>query len=179
MSAILRWILAGGILWFLVALGLTAYLAKIQAPANESNVQAQVVDLVLQKVIGWGGELGHFIAPVVQLALIVMILIVAAERFGFTHDKKAWGGFAGLGTANNVQALIAITIIGALVIGVLGGVDRIDVLKDLALVVVGFYFGTRRRQGEVEDAVAAGVASATQLPSPDSTPNPEVAERSL
>ena len=35
------------------------------------------------RLIDAGQSLGHFIAPVLQLALIIMILIAAAEQFGF------------------------------------------------------------------------------------------------
>jgi hypothetical protein len=67
-----------------------------------------------------------------------------------------------------VQAFIAVAIVGALVIGALAGIGRIDTLKDIALVVVGFYFGTRRSQTSINEAVeagtAAGVAAAVQMP---------------
>jgi hypothetical protein len=115
---------------------------------------------LLPWVIDWGGMLGRFIAPIIQLLFIVMILIAAAERFGFTQENREWAGFSALGATNNVQAFIAVSVVGALVLGALAGVD-ISALKDIALVVVGFYFGTRHREGEIEAAVAAGVDVAT------------------
>jgi hypothetical protein len=177
MNSVLKWIVGVGVIWFVVTLGLTAYLAWIQASSHAATVNEQVVSGVLSNVMGWGSALGHFIAPVVQIALIVMILIVAAERFGFTGDQRHWGGFAALGATNNVQAFIAVAVIGGLVVGMFGGLlnsDAVKDLKDLALVVVGFYFGTRRRQGDVEDAVAAGIATAAQQP-PGATPTPDQA----
>ena len=173
MSSILRWIVGVGFLWLVVTLGLTAYVARFEvSPQGPTSPADAVVYNMSKSVLEWGQQLGHFIAPIVQIALIVMILIAAAERFGFTEEKRLWGGFEALGAANNVQAFIAVTVIGALVIGVLGGVEKVDALKDLALVVVGFYFGTRRKQGDVEDAVAAGIASASQPPAAPA-PNPD------
>ena len=152
-------------------MGLTAYLASVQG--SPQSASSAVVNTVLSDLLQWGAALGHFIAPVVQIALIVMILIAAAERFGFTQEKRLWGGFAALGAASNVQAFIAVAIIGGLVFGMFGGLlssEATKDLKDLALVVVGFYFGTRRRQGEVEEAVAARMGSANQPP-PDAQPS--------
>jgi hypothetical protein len=170
MSSILKWIVGVRAVWFAVTLGLMAYLTWVHAssqgaPAGATSVGEQVVTGVLAHVLDWGTQLGHFIAPIVQIALIIMIMIAAAERFGFTAEKRLWSGFAALGAENNVQAFIAVAIIGGLVLGMFGGLlgsDAIKDLKDLALVVVGVYFGTRRRQGEVEEAVAAGIATATQ-----------------
>lgn len=136
--------------------------------ASWPGVQEQAPQLtaIASQVKTMGSELGTFIAPILQLALVLLILIAAAERFGFTAEKRDWAGFAALGAANNVQAFIAVAIVGALVIGALSGIGRIDVLKDIALVVVGFYFGTRRSQTSINEAVqagtAAGVAAAAQ-----------------
>lgn len=176
MSSILKWIVGVGIAWFVVTLGATGYLAWIErnptegaATSQNSNAAEAVVNALIHDLLDWGAALGHFIAPVVQIALVVMILIAAAERFGFTQEKRLWSGFAALGTANNVQAFIAVAIVGGLVFGMLGRLLDTSAqsdLKDLALVVVGFYFGTRRRQGEVEDAVAGAKANATTDQSP-------------
>jgi len=154
MNVLLGWIIAVGLLWFTLTTGLTLYLAK----SPPVDPQKSVASLILAEAVKWGPNLGNFIAPVLQVALIIMILIAAAERFGLTKDKN-WAGFAALSIPTNVQAFIAVAIIGAVVIAALAGLDKGGVLKDLALVVVGFYFGTRRRQGEIEEAVAAGAAA--------------------
>ncbi len=169
MNSIIRWIVGVGVIWLIVTTSLTAYIAT-HPIENEKN---NILPAISMKLIDAGENLGHFIAPVLQLALIIMILIAAAERFGFTLETKNWSGFAALGAANNVQAFIAVTVISGVVIAALVGLDSQGVLKDLALVVVGFYFGTRRRQNEIEDAVAAGAAAGTAAqaapPAPDST----------
>ncbi len=51
---------------------------------------------------------------------------------------------------NNVQALIAIIIVSSVCIAALAGVREVNALKDLALVVVGFYFGSRRRPVDID-----------------------------
>ncbi len=104
----------------------------------------------------------------------MLILLAAAERFGLLDGKAEWAKSIGaLGASANVQAFVAVVIIGALVIGALADIKRIDVLKDIALVVVGFYFGTRRSQSTINEAVQAGTAAgiaAAQYPSTASDP---------
>jgi hypothetical protein len=175
MASVLRWVVGVGIIWFVVALALTACLAWLGASPEVTSGQ-RVLQSVLSEVLDWGASLGRFIAPIVQIALVVMILIIAAERFGFTAEKRLWSGFAAMGSSNNVQAFIAITIIGGLVIGIIGGLvtgDGVKDLKDLALVVVGFYFGTRRGQGEVEAGKpVAGGNEPTTIPDQQNPPLP-------
>lgn len=118
MSSILKWIVGVGAVWFAVTLGLTAYLTWLHAssqssqgaPAGATPVGEQVVTGVLHNVMEWGAQLGHFIAPIVQIALIIMIMIAAAEQFGFTAEKRLWSGFAaqeavaaGIATATQQQ----------------------------------------------------------------------------
>jgi hypothetical protein len=165
MQSIIRWTVGLGVVWFVVYMGLTAF---ISTPGVTQN--APLVASLAMEVQALGKSLGNFIAPILQLALVLVILIAAAERFGFTAERRDWAGFAALSTANNVQAFIAVVIVGALVVGALAGIGRIDTLKDIALVVVGFYFGTRRSQTSINEAVevgtAAGVAAAVQAAPP-------------
>lgn len=146
LTTILRWILLVGVLWFFLAAGLVALQSEF--PEN------LMLQAILPRVIDWGAALARFAAPIIQLLFIIIILVAAAERFGLTGEKREWPGLAALSTSNNVQAFIAVTIVGALVLGALAGED-IGALKDIALVVVGFYFGTRRRQSDLDPEVAA------------------------
>jgi hypothetical protein len=161
---------------YIVALGILGLLFQIclffLIPIVQESGQASIFAPALMSTSTWLSAMGVFVAPIVQLVVIVWVLLAAAEKFGFTQEKRDWSGFAALGTSNNVQAFIAVAIIGALVIGVLGGIRGVDTLKDIALVVVGFYFGTRQGRAAIETAVAAGVAAGRQEQQAAPAPSP-------
>ncbi|MBZ9765526.1 hypothetical protein LB526_01965 [Mesorhizobium sp. CA6] len=150
-------IFLGGLVWVAVTAGLT-YLAT---QSNDPSIK-----MIAEQTLQIGYTIGHFLRPILQMALVVFILLTAAERIGFLDEDSSWRLHLGsLSQGNNVQAFIAVAIIGALVVSAVGNVGDTGVLKDLALVVVGFYFGTRRREGEVQDAAnAAAERVATTLP---------------
>jgi len=79
-----------GFLWFVFTTGLAAYLAKYP-PADPQN---SMLKTILDATLLFGSSLGSFIAPVLRVALIIMILVAAAERFGLTKERRDWAGFA-------------------------------------------------------------------------------------
>ncbi|WP_105430218.1 hypothetical protein [Neorhizobium sp. T6_25] len=140
-----------GVLWLLLVLGIQ-YLA-LEQPSNMS------IAALNGTVQTWSQAMGQFISPILQLALILIILLAAAEKLGFSASDANNNTFSlfGLAKSTSVQAFIAVAIIVAVVIGALANIARIDVLKDLALVVVGFYFG--KRPGETIAAKVDGSES--------------------
>jgi hypothetical protein len=82
------------------------------------------------------------------------------------NRSPAWNNFR----STSIQGIIAVIIVGSVAIVALwqGGEQGLAPLKDLALVVVGFYFGTRRSEVEAE-AIAAGVAKGAAVPPTPST----------
>lgn len=160
MQSVIGWTVGVGLLWFVCSVGVSVL-------ASASGVSEKFPGLVAvsRHVMEIGGALGTFIAPVLQLTLILFILVAVAERFGFTTEKRDWSKF--VSTTSNVQALIAVVIVCALVVGALAGIARVDVLKDIALVVVGFYFGTRGSQASNGEALQSGtVAALPAAPAP-------------
>lgn len=85
----------------------------------------------------------EFIRPFLQLVIVLIILEWLLGRFGISLDKNfktlEW----------NVQTIIAIVVIIAFALAALSGVEGASMLKDLALVVVGFYFGTQKKTIEI------------------------------
>ena len=168
MNTIIRWVVVLGLIWFIALMGIT--IAQFYVPPDIHSP----LPIILGQLQNWGEKLGNFIAPVLQLALILLILITTAERFGLSTERK-WPTLASLSAGNNIQAFIAVAIVGAVVVGALANVQRIDILKDLALVVVGFYFGTRRSLTEIEDAVVFGgstTRNASDVTKPSQSPVP-------
>lgn len=165
-ASIIRWTVFVGLLWGTLYFGLL--IVALMFP------EQQTVAMLIPTLLSIGQQLGSFVAPVLQLALIIFILIAAAQQLGFAQDTKWVRNLGSLSSANNVQAFIAVTIILGVVVGALADIQALPALKDLALVVVGFYFGTRKRQGDVEDAAAIAVAEAERRPparDPDQNPS--------
>jgi hypothetical protein len=154
MRTIVGWSVVIGLLWFL------AYVA-LQALAAAFPEQRGTIDPAIAELHSIGFGLGDFIRPIFQLALVLIILVEAARRLGVFSDTTGIAtGIRSFSQTASVQAIIAIIIVVAVSISALGGLGDTTVLKDLALVVVGFYFGSRRSQNEAE-AIAAGVAAGT------------------
>lgn len=84
-----------------------------------------------------------FIRPFLQLIIILIIMEWLLNKFGFSLDRKS------LNFEWNVQTVIALVVIIAFSLAALSGVQGAGALKDLALVVVGFYFGTQKRINEI------------------------------
>lgn len=126
------------VLWVVSYVGLQVL--GIYLPENKNEILLATTMLVTV-----GGGVGGFFGPVVQLAFVVTILLYAAEKVGLLQRDASISLFSHIASASNIQAFIAIVIIVSLAIAALGGIGDISVLKDLALVVVGFYFGTKRQ----------------------------------
>jgi hypothetical protein len=162
MRFVLGWTVFVGLIWFVAVIVLR--LLAVYTPEYRDTLEPITSDLT-----SYGLRLGQFIAPVLQLALVLAVLIGVAERLGVLRGTALSSlSLSAVTTSGNIQALIAITIVVALVISALGNIGDVGTLKDLALVVIGFYFGTRRRQGELE-AVAAGTAAGIAATEPTRT----------
>jgi hypothetical protein len=153
MKFVAGWTVFVGLLWCAGLIGMQIAIA--QFPDLKDTVAP-----VLAQWNGVGISLGKFITPILQLTLVLVVLISAAERIGFKLTPAlSPANTADFLNGRNVQALIAIIIVVAVSVAGLADISNgLSALKDLALVVVGFYFGTRRREGELE-AIAVGTAT--------------------
>ncbi len=155
MTSTLKWIVYLTI--FLLIFLLLTYLGlSIASIYEQSYERKQLYGTITTQVStisreGWG-----FIRPFFQLIVVLVIISWILEKFGINLQSKVfqfdW----------NVQSVIALVVIGAVTIAALGGItDGIGTLKDLALVVVGFYFGSQRKTVEIE--TPQGKASVTEV----------------
>lgn len=170
MKTIIGWTLAAGLIWFLALLGVTALLSQY----NHQSIQTLQVSL-----IAWGPALARFIAGPLTLAIVLFVLFNTVEGTKILQNIKIPKDIA---FNTNIQALLAIVLILAFAVSAIGNVGDTSVLKDIALVVVGFYFGTRKRQDneDVAQSAAAGAAAgvavtshaALNQPAADSSPAP-------
>jgi hypothetical protein len=104
-----------------------AFVAGIATLSMLSIVNRELLDHIWQSL-----------DQVVVLAIIIMSVGYFLNRIGIGVEvfRKA--------TDLNVQAIMAIIIIASLALLSMVNVQGANVVKDIALVVVGFYFGSRR-----------------------------------
>jgi hypothetical protein len=81
----------------------------------------------------------NFLRPFLQLILILVIIEWLLNKFNISLSSPS------LKLDWNVQTVIALIVVCAFSIAALGDIAGADSLKDLALVVVGFYFGTQKK----------------------------------
>ena len=89
-----------------------------------------------------GGNAWQFLRPLLQLITVLFIVDWLATRLGFKLTveslQASWGTWS-------VQAFIAGIIITTYCIAVLADIAGANYLKDVVLIVIGFYFGTRAK----------------------------------
>ena len=99
------------------------------------------------------GTLGNtawsFARPLLQLLLVLLIVDWILKRMGIQFSPGAATTSIGRQFNWDVQAIIAVIVIAAYAVAQLAGLGG-EGMKDIALVVVGFYFGTQRRSYEVD-----------------------------
>jgi hypothetical protein len=116
----------------------SAYATKI---TPEVIARVQHVSDRIETITGYAWE---FFVPFLQLALLFLIIDWLLTRFGIDvlsrKIKLDW----------SIQTVIALIVISAFAIAALGGLQGVGSLKDVALVVVGFYFGSQRKLTEIQ-----------------------------
>lgn len=135
----LRSIVRGAVfVFFLLILGYAGAAVWAAASPNQAAPGA-----LLSTVMSIGQAAWQFARPLLQLAIVLMIIDWILKRLGIQ---------LGVGVRHfdwNVQAIIAIVVVAAFAVAELSGIGS-GSLKDVVLVVVGFYFGTQRRTLEVD-----------------------------
>jgi hypothetical protein len=140
LRSLIRWAV------FIFIFLLLAYVALFAWAFQDPLAERRPADAaLLATVAGIGAYAWRFAEPLLQLMVVLLIVDWLLGRLGI-EVKAGLRGFDW-----NVQAIIAITVIGSFALAALGGITQgVGVLKDLALVVVGFYFGTQRKMVEVD-----------------------------
>ena len=90
-----------------------------------------------QSILLLSREAWVFGKPFLQLIIILLVLEWFVKRLGF--DLRAQD----LSISWTFETLVAVIIIVAFCLSVLGGIHGYDALQDIVLVMVGFYFGSK------------------------------------
>ncbi len=133
---LIRWIL-----FFIILTGIMYLVALITSLVYPDITEIKLISAEI-KVIAI--SIFSFFSPFIQLIIILLIVEWILRKFGVKLENGR-GNFDW-----NVQTIIGIIIIFGFVVAALSGIEGVGYLKDIALVVVGFYFGTQRRVIEYE-----------------------------
>lgn len=138
----LKRIISLTILTFLVLLVLYVLIKCIPSSIIDADIKKDITSKIEYIAnIAW-----NFLSPILQVTLILIILEWVLQKFGTSVVSVR-------GSLNwNVQTVIAILVVGTFALASLTNLSKgLDYLKDLSLVVVGFYFGTQKRIVETKD----------------------------
>lgn len=80
-------------------------------------------------------EAWSFIKPLLQLVFIILILEYVLSKYGGQIKLASVIGLA------DIKALLAVMVVAAFCMAALAGSEFSGMLKDVSLVVIGFYFG--------------------------------------
>ena len=123
---------------------------------SKDAAQAATLFEMTNSIKEFGWSLWLLVQPILQLALLLAVLLFFYNSSGLAQRLQEQRGSA---NALNTQSIIALIIIGSFAVAALTRTEAAAQLKEIALVVVGFYFGTRQRQGGRDDTEEAAAVN--------------------
>lgn len=140
----MRTIVFLAILFAVILVGLSVGLELMQVD-SQANVKAiEQAQEIVNKV---GAEAWIFASPLLQLIIVFLILQWLLSKIGISLTLREF-------TSWNVQVFIALLVMSTFCISALGNLPGLPYTKDLALIVIGFYFGTRTKATATDHSVA-------------------------
>lgn len=124
-------------IWGAVAIILAYIGLHIAALIDLDYNRVQVYNMVSGQIESVILTIWDFIRPFLQIVILLAIVDWVFRRVGIDIKSKTqlhW----------NAPAIIAFVVIGAFALAALTGMEGASYMKDVVLVVVGFYFGTQR-----------------------------------
>lgn len=136
LRTILGWTLTVFTLIFVAYIALKFFLLQHLSDTTDS----QSLSTIAASLEIAAAEFWKFISPLLQLSIVLVIVEWVLSKLGvklIPHAQQmSW----------NVQTVIALVIICTFAIASLADIKGAVYLKDMALVVVGFYFGSKRQE---------------------------------
>ena len=123
---------------FLILFG--AYLAVELSPAEVFG-GADRVRIVSERIEKVGATAWTFGRPILQLIVVVLIVQAVLAKAGLQLNLREIKGLS------DTRSLLALTVVATFCLAALSGGPGMEVLKDVTLVVVGFYFGEMSKKG--------------------------------
>jgi hypothetical protein len=138
----LRWLILPLILLvflYLISVGSSFFLAGL---SGQPSTGTAIADGMRQQLGDAAYEVWSFVRPLLQLGMVLLIVYSFVRALGIDVGLKT------LPQNISIQALLAFLVVSAFALASFLSRDPASGLKDLALVVVGFYFGTKARDQE-------------------------------
>jgi MFS family permease len=155
------------------SLEITAYINSSSTGYGDherGSAENQRIDRVENLLTNGALNAWTFAMPLLQLVVVLLVLEWFGERLGFRMKLQE------LGLTWNIQTLIAIVVIVSFCIAALGGIRGVSDLKDIALAVIGFYFGSRQAEQQAKELIALrGQLDAATFRTPVSNPDVPIA----
>lgn len=134
----MRQLISYTVLIFLVLFG--AYLCIELIPSDRLG-GIDRVRIISDRISIISSESWKFVRPLLQLAFIILIFQFLIERFGPGAESLKF-------VAADFKSLLALIVVCAFCLASLSGSEGAGSLKDVALVVIGFYFGGLSKKPE-------------------------------
>ncbi|MGE4278141.1 MAG: hypothetical protein AB7G62_01045 [Magnetospirillum sp.] len=123
----------------IIIFGIIVILLIIYDGINPGHGQASAITAskdIINAVIGLAKDIWSTISPILQLAAVMFIV--------WWFFKKSGISLTDIGSSSETQKILAITVISSLCLAAFVNTEAANILKDIALVVVGFYFGSKQ-----------------------------------
>lgn len=105
-------------------------------PGKGQNFAITETRKSIDRILDFVGDAWMTISPIFQLSAVLFIV--------WWFFKKSGISISNIGSSNETQKILAITVISSLCLAAFVNREAASILKDIALVVVGFYFGSKQ-----------------------------------
>lgn len=133
--SVIHWLIAALVVLGLTHIALYGLSLYLRFRSHQLEGTDQVIRTLADDISGALRMLWLFAKPIAQLIIVLFVVYAFAHMAGVTRDSIA--------TVSDIKSVLAFFVIGAFCIAAFLSESPATWLKDLALVVIGFYFGTK------------------------------------
>jgi hypothetical protein len=135
--SIINWMIGALLVLGLAYIGLQALTLFLRYRDKKANGTETMVRSVVDDISGAIRHIWVFARPIVQLIIILFVAYSFAQLMGLNKEN-----ITALNTLD-IKTVLAFFVVGAFCLAAFLSENPATWLKDLALVVIGFYFGTK------------------------------------
>jgi len=135
--SIIHWVIAALVFLGLIHIGLYGLSLYLRFRSGKSEGTDTIIRTLADDLSGAILRIWLFARPIVQLIIVLFVAYSFAQILGITKENIA--AFNAL----DIKTVLAFFVIGAFCLAAFLSENPASWLKDLALVVIGFYFGTK------------------------------------
>ena len=139
----MRVVLFFSLLFAFILIGLKVGLSLMGMDSLQASPGLTQAQAVVDSVSGSAWDFGR---PLLQLIIVLALGEWFVSRLGLKVSAVSLGSI-------NIQTFIAIAIVFTFCLAALGNLPGLSYMKDVVLIVIGFYFGTRSRQQSEQDGL--------------------------